>query len=256
MARSRIALSAGAAGVLVYAALCGAAPANACAQAPDLPIPTFGPLDPTCSRVPDTDRDGILDYQDNCQRLFNPSQADTDKDSGDPPYEPVPLTFRDPVTGGDACDVDDDADAVVDVNDNCPKTANADQADADGDGSGDSCDPTPTAPGGPVAGAPQVTIHGLARTYRSRELRAGLAVPVRCTAACALAGTLRAGITVLGRGAGGLEGAGSTFVFVRLSADGRRRVAHKRKLKATVTVQASDDVGHTATQTRPVTLRR
>jgi hypothetical protein len=242
-----------AAGVVAYASLCGIAPAIACAQVPDLPIPTLGPLDPTCSRVPDTDRDGVLDYQDNCHRLFNPSQVDTDKDSGPPPYEPVPVTVRDPKTGGDACDVDDDGDTIVDVNDNCPKLPNKDQADADGDGSGDLCDPVSGA--GP-GGAPRVVIHGLARRYHSAELRSGLAVPVRCTTACTLSGTLRAGKKVLGRGIGGLDGSGSTFVFVRLTKAGRQRVAHSRRISAKVTVRASDDVGHHMTRTRRVTLER
>jgi hypothetical protein len=244
-----------AAGVAAFAGLCGVAPARACAQGGDLPLPTLGPIDPTCSRVPDTDRDGILDYQDNCHRLFNPSQADTDKDSGPPPYEPVPVTYRDPTTGGDGCDVDDDSDKVPDVQDNCPKLPNADQKDADGDGAGDVCDPLPDAGGPGVAGTPRVSIHGLARTYRSAELRSGLAVPVRCTAACSLSGTLRARKAVLGRGLGGLEGAGSTFVFVRLTASGRRRVGHARRTAAKVMVRASDDVGHSMVRTRRVTLR-
>ena len=42
---------------------------------------------------------------------------------------------------GDVCDDDDDNDGILDVNDNCPFTANADQADFDQDGIGDICDP-------------------------------------------------------------------------------------------------------------------
>jgi hypothetical protein len=252
--RTRFALCGVAAtGVVAFASLCGIAPADACAQVPDLPIPTLGPVDPTCSRVPDTDRDTVWDYEDNCHRLFNPSQVDTDKDAGPPPYEPVPVTFRDPQTGGDACDVDDDADTVVDVKDNCPKLANKEQQDADGDGAGDLCDP---AAGAGLSAAPKVVIHGLARRYHAAELRSGLAVPVRCSAACALAGTLRARKTVLGRGLGGLTGSGSTFVFVRLNKAGRRRVAHARRMAAKVTVRASDDVGHRTARTRRVTLGR
>lgn len=240
-----------------------AAPANACAQTPlpdtpDLPIPTLGPLDPTCAKVPDTDRDSIFDYQDNCHRLSNRSQLDTDMDTGAPPYEPVPVTFQDPMIGGDACDVDDDGDMIEDIKDNCPKLGNADQADADGDGTGDLCDATPSAPSATpaAAAAPVVKILRLARKYRASELRAGLAVPVSCSAACTLSGNLRAGRTVLGRGAGALEGAGSTFVFVKLGSKGRKRIARVRRLRAVVTVTAADDVGHSTRQTRRVTLKR
>ena len=121
--------------------------ATACAQTvPTTVIPTLGPLDPTCSRVPDTDNDGVYDFEDNCQGTFNPRQDDTDHDSGDPPYQPVNIFPRDPMTGGDACDIDDDGDNVLDVNDNCPKKPNADQADRDGDGVGDVCDPNPDVP--------------------------------------------------------------------------------------------------------------
>ena len=252
----RFALAATVATAIAYASLCGVAPARACAQTPSLPIPTLGPVDPTCSRVPDTDVDSVIDYQDNCQRLFNPSQADTDKDSGDPPYEPVPVTYRDPLTGGDACDVDDDSDKLNDVKDNCPKAPNPDQADADGDGDGDVCDPTPGVAGPGSGGGPALRLGRLARRYRAAELRAGLAVPVRCSKACTLTGRLRAGKRTLGTGAGGLAAPGSTFIFVRLSSAGRRRIAHARRVAAKVSVVAADDVGHTTTRSRRVTLRR
>jgi hypothetical protein len=252
----RLALAATVATAIAYASLCGVAPARACAQAPELPIPTLGPIDPTCSRVPDTDVDGIIDYEDNCQRLFNPSQTDTDKDSGEPPYEPVPVTFRDPLTGGDGCDVDDDSDGLKDVQDNCPKAANKDQADTDGDGDGDVCDPTPGVAGPGGGSGVKLALGRIARRYRAAELRAGLAVPVRCSAACALTGRLKAGKRVLGTGAGGLAGPGSTFVFVKLSASGKKRVAHAKRLAAKVTVAAADDVGHTTARSRRVLLRR
>jgi len=85
--------------------------------------------------VTDQDCDGIDDDVDNCPKIFNPAQTDTDGDGK-----------------GDACDicpddatnscnvVDSDGDGVADSEDNCPNTPNADQADADGDGVGDVCD--------------------------------------------------------------------------------------------------------------------
>jgi hypothetical protein len=41
---------------------------------------------------------------------------------------------------GDACDPDDDGDAVPDGKDNCPLVANPDQKDSNGNGKGDACD--------------------------------------------------------------------------------------------------------------------
>lgn len=245
-------------GLLVACVGLGAvAPASACAQTEDPPIPTLGPLDPTCADVPDTDRDSVFDYEDNCHRLSNRSQTDTDMDSGAPPYEAVPVTFRDPVTGGDACDVDDDADAIEDIKDTCPKVADPDQRDSDSDGAGDACDPSPSVPSAtPATQGPEVTILRLARSYRSAELRTGLAIPVRCSAACILSGSLRAGRKTLGKGAGGLEGAGSTFVFIRFSKAGRSRLARARRLRTTVTVTGADDIGHSVKRSRRVTLKR
>jgi hypothetical protein len=70
------------------------------------------------------DFDGIPDHRDNCPRVWNPDQLNTDGDEF-----------------GDVCDDDDDADGVLDVTDNCPVAYNPDQADIDGDGIGDVCDP-------------------------------------------------------------------------------------------------------------------
>ncbi|MBU1419856.1 MAG: DUF11 domain-containing protein [Proteobacteria bacterium] len=71
----------------------------------------------------DPDKDSILDQNDNCPNIWNPDQANNDKDSQ-----------------GDVCDLDDDNDIVADIADNCPLTANPYQADFDGDGLGDACD--------------------------------------------------------------------------------------------------------------------
>jgi len=43
----------------------------------------------------------------------------------------------------DGLDLDDDNDGILDVQDNCPQTANGNQADSDGDGLGDACDDVP-----------------------------------------------------------------------------------------------------------------
>jgi hypothetical protein len=235
--------------------------ATACAQtspAPTLPIPTLGPIDPMCSRVPDTDSDSVLDYEDNCHKYFNPSQLDTDKDAGPPPYEPVPITERNPVTGGDACDVDDDGDAIEDVADNCSKVANADQADRDGDRIGDACDPETTPSAGAAAVAAKLRVSGPARRLRVDEVRAGITVPVGCTAACALRATarvsratakrLRSG-TVLARASGRLEAGGSTFLFLRVS----RKVLARVRKPVRLTIQVQTD---TRRATRRATLRR
>ncbi len=71
----------------------------------------------------DTDRDGVVNLEDNCILNFNPEQDDLDDDGM-----------------GDFCDGDMDGDSYDNDEDNCPGTANSDQADSDGDGIGDVCD--------------------------------------------------------------------------------------------------------------------
>lgn len=77
----------------------------------------------TYSRDSDSDRDGALDGSDNCARLANADQTDTDGDRL-----------------GDACDDDDDGDGVLDTRDNCPRAANANQGDRNSNGVGDACE--------------------------------------------------------------------------------------------------------------------
>lgn len=74
----------------------------------------------------DTDRDGIIDSEDNCPEVVNSDQANLDDDSF-----------------GDVCDTDIDGDGLFNRNDNCPVVVNDDQADGDGDTRGDVCDNCP-----------------------------------------------------------------------------------------------------------------
>lgn len=63
----------------------------------------------TRNPTPDTDKDGVLDFADNCVQVFNPDQKDSDGDGW-----------------GDLCD-------------NCPFVYNPDQKDSVGNGIGDAC---------------------------------------------------------------------------------------------------------------------
>jgi hypothetical protein len=87
----------------------------------------------------DDDEDGVLDIQDNCLGVSNPSQTDADQDQI-----------------GDACDVDDDQDGIADSVDNCPGqiTTALGNLDPDGDGLGNACDSDDDDDGIPDDGAP------------------------------------------------------------------------------------------------------
>lgn len=58
----------------------------------------------------------------------------------DPSVTQEGVIIDDFVVDGSPDDDDDDNDGILDVNDNCPLTANADQLDTDSDGEGDVCD--------------------------------------------------------------------------------------------------------------------
>ena len=127
----------------------------------------------------DTDKDGLVNINDNCPAVANPEQQDTDPGvsicglEGDGPgVTPQPCITMAPGDGvGDACDncpavlnkdqKDSDAttacsvlpvsmgggtkcdvqsDGYGDACDNCPLVKNPDQSDRDGDGVGDDCD--------------------------------------------------------------------------------------------------------------------
>ncbi len=70
----------------------------------------------------DDDKDGIKNNVDNCPKVYNPNQLDTDSDGK-----------------GNACDNDDDNDGINDSSDNCPLISNPLQEDSDNDGKGDAC---------------------------------------------------------------------------------------------------------------------
>ena len=76
----------------------------------------------------DSDGDGINDNNDNCPRVANPDQNNTDGAAD----------------GGDACDDDDDNDDRPDTADNCPYIPNPNQANTydSNDNEGDACDDT------------------------------------------------------------------------------------------------------------------
>ena len=139
----------------------------------------------------DDDGDGILDGQDNCPKVVNPTQKNTDTDlmgdacdpdddnDEDPdvtdckPLNPTISSLAPEVCDGidndcdaavdegypdtdadgvaDCVDGDDDDDGIADGQDNCPTVVNPDQENADNDLLGDACDPDDDNDGDPDA---------------------------------------------------------------------------------------------------------
>lgn len=91
----------------------------------------------------DFDGDGLINAFDNCPRVHNPMQLDSNRDDK-----------------GDACG-DFDYDGVPNARDNCPAVVNSLQQDEDGDGVGDSCDPDHSASGCGVGAAGAAPTGGL-----------------------------------------------------------------------------------------------
>jgi hypothetical protein len=82
-------------------------------------------LTSNCGTLPDSDSDGINDFEDNCPSVSNPDQSDCN-------FNGI----------GDVCDSisDSDNDTIFDDVDNCPCDSNPNQSDANNNGIGDICD--------------------------------------------------------------------------------------------------------------------
>ena len=202
----------------------------------------------------DDDGDGVDQQRRQLRPRPIPDQADLDGDDK-----------------GDACDPDRDGDRFDDQYDNCPTVYNLEPNDVDGDGAsttscdgdgdgiGTACDPDEPVIGRAAAAArprrrrrTDRRAHGCraasARRYRMAEIRAGLVVRLRCSEACAgtaaSVGRERGGSPrPRRRGSARLGGAGTTYAFVRFSKAGRRAIARRGRVRATLTATAVDPSG-------------
>ena len=224
------------------------------AQLDDLNFP--GGYGDVCPPI-DTDGDGVIDDEDNCDTTMNPGQADLDSDDK-----------------GDVCDTDDDDDTIVDAGDLCPRTWSnpqvdlngdgivnwRDQSDRDGDGIGSECDadePAIVPPGGkaPPDTTPPEAKARASGTRRIAQLEAGIIVRITCSEACTTTSELAVSRAVarrldlgrdriLARGSAELDGAGSTYAFLRAGAATRRAIARAGGIRARLETGIVDRAGN------------
>jgi hypothetical protein len=214
----------------------------------------------------DSDGDGLIDDDDNCDFTPNPDQSDIDGDDR-----------------GDVCDRDDDGDDFDDQYDNCPTVYNIepndvngdglvnDQLDRDGDGIGTACDPDEAVVTGPGGGgssdrqAPGLRV-GAGRRYELAAVRAGLVVRLRCSEACGAtvelvvsrrtARALRLGRSrVLAGGSARLLGKGTTYAFVRFDRRSRRALFRRGGVRATLMARVVDQSGNRRQRSRHILIQ-
>jgi hypothetical protein len=105
---------------------------------------------------------------DNCPRVKNASQIDSDNDGYGDACDTCPAAPNTGDTDNDgidnACDLDDDNDGVPDTIDNCPTVPNPDQRDINRNGVGSACDPSDVL----TLGISPGQIHGAIQFRRER----------------------------------------------------------------------------------------
>lgn len=93
----------------------------------------------------DKDKDGILDFEDNCKQVANSKQTDSDNDgvgnACDNCKDTVNPDQKDTDKNGvwDICE-DSDSDGIIWYLDNCPYHTNPEQTDSDNNGKGNACE--------------------------------------------------------------------------------------------------------------------
>jgi RTX calcium-binding nonapeptide repeat (4 copies)/Thrombospondin type 3 repeat len=210
-----------------------------------------------------SDSDGIIDDNDNCDATPNPNQEDLDGDDK-----------------GDACDNDVDGDDFDNQYDNCPTVYNIeptdtdgdgfvnDQADADKDGIGTACDGDESLFGGPGGvddgKRPKLGVR-VGRRQQMRAVRAGLIVKLRCNEACDSTVMLEvprrlarklglSGGRVIASGSVRLQGAGTSYAFVRFDRRVRRKLFRMDRVSSKLVAVAVDVGGNRRRLSRRVAL--